>query len=199
MTDRMEPRNSDALRTIFNQLVREAKQEFDEAPFIDLVDNEQPYEEFENEGVKDPQEIIDTKPGFERALLSAFVVVDTKEDEYRGGHLTIMKTKTKNLFVGILENEIFVVKELVRHYEQPDQDFEPNVACWSEREVFFENGWYSGYKPSLADGKGNAALITLAYLRQLAATTAALKELLYNEKLSAEEIVEAIAKHQILI
>ena len=197
----LEPKNSDKLRAVFNKLVQIAKQKFGKDPCVELVDNETPYEKYKEEGVDDPDDLIDTKPGFERATLSAFVVVDTKVKE-RGKYMTMTETENIRVGVGILESEIFTVKELVRNYEQPD-DFDPNVDYWADQQndywVDQRGTYYKGFGPEVADGKGNATLVVLAYLHELAATEAALKEMLYNENMTADEIVDGIAKHRIII
>jgi hypothetical protein len=124
---RMKPRTSDELRDVFNTMVAVAKEKFGQEPLMDLQENDEPYD---REDVKDPWDLIDTEPGFERAVLVASKVVGEKETDVCEGYGTLVETKSEALTTGIIEDEIYIVRELLRHYEQPDPEFES--TDWGE-------------------------------------------------------------------
>ncbi|MCJ7442987.1 MAG: hypothetical protein MUO26_00385 [Methanotrichaceae archaeon] len=110
----MQPRTEEQLKEIFDLLVAKATKKFGKRPLVDLEESDVEWEE------------IDTLEGYERANLYFHIVVKTEEHEV--GKNGILTERTRSGFgVGITEDEIPYVCELLRAYDQPDPDFEGEV------------------------------------------------------------------------
>lgn len=121
------PRSEETLKNIFDGLIDEATWEFRKKPLVTLEERD-PLGEIDDS-------LIDSGPGYERAVLVAKVIkrrekvpVDSKNPLSK--YMTIVREITDEQSIGVYATEIPVILRLIRAYKQPDPNFDPELEYW---------------------------------------------------------------------
>ncbi len=113
----LKSRTTDELKTIFDELIKVATG-FGSSPLVTLEEN------YDIEC-----DDIDSKKGHERAKLEAFEIIDSETKVTEKG-VEFTHDRARTMTVGITEDEVWTIYELIRGYTQRDPGFDPNLDHW---------------------------------------------------------------------
>ncbi len=102
----------------FDEMIKVATEGFGSSPLVTLEEND----DIECDD-------IDSKKGRGRAKLEAFEIIDSETKVTEKG-VEFTHDRARTMTVGITEDEVWTICELIRGYTQPDPEFDPDLDHW---------------------------------------------------------------------